>query len=96
MFFDLFLTAALHLVGHIIFGAFAERSSIPRKLLKVAFLLGTTALISTVVGQPYSTLWVIGLFAVGLAVHFWWALRHGIHPLTSEPREKYYALRGWK
>ena len=96
MFFDLFLVAVLHLVGHILFGVFAERSSVSRKLIKVAFLLGSTALIWAVFGQPYSTLWVVGLFSLGIVFHLWWTLSHGIHPITAEPREKYYALRGWK
>jgi len=29
-------------------------------------------------------------------VHVWWLPRHGINGWTGEPKEKYYALRGWK
>lgn len=29
-------------------------------------------------------------------VHGVWLPRHGVNGWTAEPREKYYALRGWK
>jgi hypothetical protein len=96
LFLDLFLMAAFHLVGHIIFGVFEAHTSILRKLFKVAFLLGVTALISSTVGHPWSLIWIGGMFALGGTFHLWWTLRHGIHPLTAEPRAKYYALRGWE
>ncbi len=38
----------------------------------------------------------IGLMLVVAAVvHLWWLPRHGINGLTGEPREKYFALKGW-
>jgi hypothetical protein len=44
------------------------------------------------------------LFAIGniLFGHFeertpkWRLPKHGIHPWTAEPKDRYYALRGWK
>jgi len=33
---------------------------------------------------------------VCLVIHLWWLPKHGINGWTGEPREKYYALRGWK
>jgi hypothetical protein len=32
---------------------------------------------------------------VGAVFHVWWCRRHGINPLTAEPKEEYYQLRGW-
>jgi len=29
-------------------------------------------------------------------IHVWWLPRKGINGWTGEPKEKYYALRGWK
>ena len=29
-------------------------------------------------------------------IHGWWLPRQGINGFTGEPKEKYYALRGWK
>ena len=37
-----------------------------------------------------------GLLLLVGAIHVWWLPKHGIHPLTAEPKDKYYALRGWK
>lgn len=96
IFFDLFLAAALHLVGHAIFGVFEVHTPVKRKLSKIVFLLGGTALISATLGQPWSLVWILGLFTLGVGFHLWWTLSHGIHPLTAEPRTKYYALRGWE
>jgi len=31
---------------------------------------------------------------LGLAFHLWWCKKHGINPLTAEPKECYYELRG--
>ena len=58
-------------------------------------ILWSSALLSATVGRPWSLLWAGGLFSAGLIFHFWWTLSHGVHPLTAEPRDKYYALRGW-
>ncbi len=38
---------------------------------------------------------ILGLPSLGLMFHFWWCRKHGIDPLTAEPRDKYYELRGW-
>jgi len=44
--------------------------------------------------------WAFGLLGLMLAavlvIHLWWLHKHGINGWTGEPREKYYALRGWK
>ena len=40
------------------------------------------------------TLWLVALAAV--IVHAWWLPRQGINGWTAEPKEKYYAMRGWK
>ena len=46
------------------------------------------------VGRPWSLIWTL-LPIVGLVGHCIWCFRHGIHPVTAEPRDRYYALRGW-
>jgi hypothetical protein len=39
----------------------------------------------------------LGLMGVAvLIVHGWWLPRRGINGWTGEPKEKYYAMRGWK
>jgi hypothetical protein len=42
---------------------------------------------------------LLGVVAVAVAVvfvHAWWLPRKGVNGWTAEPRERYYALRGWK
>jgi hypothetical protein len=53
------------------------------------------ALISRTAGRPWTFVWIFGLPALGAASHVWWSLRHGINPLTAEPKDEYYRLRGW-
>jgi hypothetical protein len=36
---------------------------------------------------------LLGIVAV---IHGWWLPKHGVNGFTGEPRDKYYALRGWK
>lgn len=40
-------------------------------------------------------LW-IDAAALGLTAHVVSPRHHGMDPWTAEPRDKYYALRGWK
>lgn len=96
MFTVLFITVCAHAVGLIVFGHFEAHTPIWRRVLKLAFNIGLTALISSLAG-PVWALTAVGLwFAAGLVVHFVWTSRHGIDPFTAEPRERYYALRGWR
>lgn len=95
MYMELFIAATLMAVGSILFKRFEERTPPQRGLMKLVFLLVTTGLITFFVGSVWGFLWTVGMFALGMTFHFWWTLKHGIHPLTAEPRAKYYALRGW-
>jgi hypothetical protein len=54
--------------------------------LAVAGLLGAT------IGRPWTLLWILGLPLAGATFHTAWCLKHGIHPLTAEPRERYEQL----
>ena len=55
--------------------------------------LAVTAVIGATAGRPYTFLWILGLPAVGATFHLVWCLRHGINPLTAQPRERYEQLR---
>lgn len=95
MFIDLFLASVGLLVGTALFGHFESYTSPLRKLAKFAAYLGIVALLSSAVGH-WSIVAILGLLAFGVGVHFWWCLAHQINPLTAEPRDRYFALRGWK
>ncbi len=96
MLLDLYLAGLLYSFGAVIFNRFEERTAISKRLRKLVFYHGIAALLVFTVGRPWSLLWIFGMMSIGLTFHFWWTLKHQIHPLTAEPRETYYALRGWE
>jgi hypothetical protein len=55
--------------------------------LTIAGILGATA------GRPWTLVWILGLPTAGLVFHVAWCRRHGIDPLTAEPRDRYEQLR---
>ena len=55
--------------------------------------LAVTGLLGATVGRPWTLVWVLGLPAVGAVFHLIWCLRHGINPITAEPRDRYEQLR---
>jgi hypothetical protein len=93
---DVAAMASLFAIGNIVFGHFEERTPKWRRVLKFFLFTGLIALISSTAGRAWSIALVGALFCVVLAIHLWWLPKHGIHPFTGEPKEKYYALRGWK
>ncbi|MFQ5777911.1 MAG: hypothetical protein ACE5IP_07880 [Terriglobia bacterium] len=96
MYLELGVAAVLAVVGMIVFGRFEEKTARWRRALKWAIYFGLTILLSRLAGRWWALAWVIGLPALGLTFHAWWCRKHGIGILSAEPREKYYALRGWK
>jgi len=54
---------------------------------------GITALLAAWLGN-WALLWGVGIFAVGTGFHVWWCVGNGINPLTAEPKDRYYRLRG--
>src|SRR5262245_57970517 len=95
MLLDLGMVAALLVFGNIKFRHFDPRIPIGRRVLKVFAALLATGIISHYFGRT-------GVFVgLGIAmlpviyIHAIWLPRHGVNGWTGEPREKYYALRGW-
>lgn len=95
MFFALFVASTLLALGCMVFGEFEARTPLPRRISKLIFLLGSTALVAQLAGTAWALGWVGLLFGSGLSVHRWWTRRNGIDFLRPEPRAKYEALRGW-
>ena len=95
MIIDLYLGALLHGLGMIVFKRFEERTPLSKSLRKFISIHGITALLVFTVGRPWSLIWIIGMFGVGLVFHFWWTRKNHIHPLTAQPQDRYYQLRGW-
>jgi hypothetical protein len=89
------MMAVLLLAGNVLFRHFEPRMPLWRRLLKALAALGATAILSYYFGR---TGVLIGLGMALLPViyiHAIWLPRHGVNGWTGEPREKYYALRGW-
>ena len=93
---DVAVMATLFAIGNIVFGHFEERTPKWRRVVKFFLMTGLIVLISSAAGRGWSIGLVGALFLAVLVIHGWWLPRHGIHGLTAEPKEKYYALRGWK
>lgn len=93
---DVAAVTTMFAVGNIVFGHFEERTAKWRRILKLVLMTALTAWIASVGGHAWSGAFIATLAAIGGTAHFVILRRHGIDPWTAEPRDKYYALRGWK
>jgi hypothetical protein len=92
---DIALVASLFAIGNIMFGHFEERTPKWRRLLKFGLVLGATLLLEAFAGSSWARIFVAAAVLAGLTTHFVMLRRFGINPWTAEPRDKYYAMRGW-
>ena len=90
------VVATIFAVGNILFGHWEAETPKWRRLLKFVLILGATLAISAAAGRRWALMFLGLLGLAALIVHGWWLPRHGINGWTAEPKEKYYALRGWK
>jgi hypothetical protein len=95
MWLDVGAMALFLIVGNVVFRHFEPMASVTRRVLKVLLILVITAAVSYYFGRTG----VIVAFAVAclpiVYIHGIWLPRRGINGWTGEPRDKYYALRGW-
>jgi hypothetical protein len=95
MYVQLFVAATLLALGAMLFSRFELYTPAWRNVLKLVLFLGGTALISRYAGAVWAWVWIFGTLALGISVHVWWTRSHGIGVFSAEPRDRYYALRGW-
>lgn len=93
--FEIAVMASLFAVGNILFGHFEERTPKWRRVAKFVLLTALATAISARAGRAWFWAFLGAMFALVFVVHGWWLPRQGIHPLTGEPKERYYRLRGW-
>lgn len=97
MWMEVAVVATIFAVGNILFGHWEAQTPKWRRLLKFVLFVGLTLAISAWLGRrwAFAFLGLLGLMVV--IIHAWWLpRRHGINGWTGEPKEKYYALRGWR
>jgi hypothetical protein len=95
MIFDLAVMAMFLAVGNIVFWKFDPFQSLWRRALKIVTALAITATVSHYFGRKGVFIWFAIAALPVLYVHGIWLPRHGVDGWTGEPKEKYYALRGW-
>jgi biotin transporter BioY len=93
---DVAIVSMMFAVGSILFGHFEERTPKWRRVLKLFAITGAAALVSSTAGRIWTAALLGGIVGAAAVVHAWWLPKHGINPWTGEPKDKYYALRGWK
>lgn len=95
MILDVAMMAVFLALGNVAFRHFEPRKPLWRRLLKIFATLAITAVISYYFGRTG----VMIAFGIALLpviyIHAIWLPLHGVNGWTGEPREKYYALRGW-
>jgi len=95
MLLDLAAVAAILIFGNIAFRHFDPHLPPWRRIAKVLVTLALTAVVSYYFGRK-GVMIGFGLAMLPVIfVHGIWLPRHGVNGWTGEPREKYYALRGW-
>jgi hypothetical protein len=95
MLLPLVLMALLLAAGNIVFWRFDPRQPLWRRILKVILTLAVTAAVSRFLGRVAVLVWFAIVILPIVFIHAVWLPRHGINGWIAEPRDKYYALRGW-
>ena len=95
LWFEVAVVCGITAIGSIFFGHFEEHTPKYRKLLKLILFNIIVVLLSKYLGRAWSFGFLgICLLAV-VYIHAIWLPGKGINGLTGEPKDKYYALRGW-
>ena len=93
---DVAVMATLFALGNILFGHFEGRTSKWRRVLKFFVMVTAVTAIPATAGRAWSAALVATLLGIVAVIHAWWLPKHGINGFTGEPKDKSYALRGWK
>lgn len=96
LWFEVALVSTLVALGHILLGHFEVKTPKWRKIAKLFMAIGLAVLLSATLGRFWTFAFFGSLLLAVFWIHAWWLPRHGINGWTAEPKEKYYALRGWK
>jgi hypothetical protein len=96
LWFEVAVVMTIFAVGNVLFGHFEERTPKWQRLLKMVVTLALTLAISHFFGRFWFWAFLGAMLVPVLVIHGWLLPSKGINGWTGEPREKYYAFRGWK
>lgn len=95
MLIDVGVVTVILIFGNIVFWKFDPFLPLWKRGLKFLLIVGAAGLISNYFGH----LGVAIAFGIALLpivyIHGIWLPRRGVNGWTAEPRDKYYALKGW-
>jgi hypothetical protein len=94
MILELGIAVAVFVLGQGFFGNFQGETPRASTVRKWVVYFALVLILGLTVGRPWSLIWTL-LPPIGLVGHCIWCFKYGIHPVTAEPRDRYYAARGW-
>lgn len=96
LWFEVAIITSIFSLGHIFFGHFEVYTPKWKKVLKIIVFTVLACTLSTLLGRAWFFVMLGVLSGFVIVIHGWWLPKNGINGLTAEPKEKYYALRGWQ
>ncbi len=94
--FELAVVFGITAVGNILMGHFEAGVPKWKRVTKILLIAALSVAISATAGRVWFFALLGAVTVAVVIIHCWWLPKHGIDGWTAEPREKYYALRGWK
>jgi hypothetical protein len=91
-----FILLIISVVGKSVFQKFALQTPIWQQILKWVITIAITYGLYRLGGHQWALGFLFSFLGLGMALHFLWCGYHEINPWHATPKEKYYALRGWK
>jgi hypothetical protein len=96
LWFEVAIIASIFAFGYIFFGHFEVFTAKWKKVLKIIVFTVLACTVSGLFGRLWFFIMLGVLSSLVIVIHGWWLPKNGINGLTAEPKEKYYALRGWQ
>ena len=86
----------LAIAGNYIYWEFAKDETTAKRIVKYGIYAAIAAGLTKKFGRPHNMFFIAGLPILGAVGHTILMKKDGINPITAEPKEKYYGLRGWE
>ena len=96
MWFEVAVVSTMFAVGNIVFGHFEEGTPKWRRIAKLALVAALGIGVSAQLGRAWFWGMLVAMALPAVYIHVWWLPSKGVNGWTGEPKERYYALRGWK